>query len=156
MTGIKASEIVGKRVLEALPQTEQYWIDLYGKVALTGEPIQFENYHQGLDRYYSVSSYAPIPGQFVAIFMDVTDRRRAEEALQDKNRELDLYFNTVLDLLCIADTDGYFRRMNPQWKELLGWELDELEGHNFYDFIHPDDVEKTRNAVENSALKKRY
>ena len=32
--------------------------------------------------------------------------------------ELDRYFTSSLDLLCIADADGYFRRLNPEWRKL--------------------------------------
>ncbi len=44
MTGLKREEIIGKTVLDVLPRTEPYWIDTYGRVALTGKSIRFENY----------------------------------------------------------------------------------------------------------------
>ena len=46
MTGLSAISIVGKTVLEVLPGTEEHWIQTYGQVALTGQPIHFENYAQ--------------------------------------------------------------------------------------------------------------
>jgi PAS domain S-box-containing protein len=74
---------------------------------------------------------------------DITARNRAEQALREKTDELNRYFSASLDLFCIADTDGYFRRLNPEWEKTLGYTLQELEGHRFYDFIHPDDLEST-------------
>ena len=44
LTGLKEQEIIGKTVLEVMPSTEPYWINLYGKVASSGEPISFESY----------------------------------------------------------------------------------------------------------------
>jgi signal transduction histidine kinase len=44
--------------------------------------------------------------------LDITERRRAEDALREKAAELDRHFLHALDLLCIADTDGYFHRVN--------------------------------------------
>ena len=74
---------------------------------------------------------------------DITERKRAEQALQAKTEELDRYFTSSLDLLCIADTDGYFRRLNPAWETTLGYPIAELEGRQFLDFVHPDDLEAT-------------
>lgn len=78
MTGLKADTIVGKRVLEVLPNTEQYWIDVFGKVALTGEVASLEDYSQELGRYYRVTAYRPEPMQFAAIVEDVTERKQVE------------------------------------------------------------------------------
>lgn len=43
MTGLKMKDIAGKTVLEIMPNTERHWIEIYGKVAITGEPAVFEN-----------------------------------------------------------------------------------------------------------------
>ncbi len=81
------------------------------------------------------------------IFFDTTERRRAEEALRVKTEELDRYFTSSLDLLCIADTDGYFRRLNPEWERTLGYAPDDLVGKRFLDLVHPEDEEATLRAV---------
>ena len=59
-----------------MPGTEDYWIQTYGKVALTGEPIHFKNFAARLDRHYEVFAYSPVPRQFAAMFTDVTDEKR--------------------------------------------------------------------------------
>ncbi len=79
LTGLKAQDISGKTVLEIIPETEQHWIDTYGAVALTGDPIFFENYSEGLGKHFQVTAFRPAPMQFVTIFVDITDRKRAEE-----------------------------------------------------------------------------
>lgn len=78
---------------------------------------------------------------------DITERKQAETALREKTEELDLYFTNSLDLLCIADTDGYFRRLNPEWEKTLGYTIEELVGQKFLDFVHPEDYDSTINAV---------
>jgi len=78
---------------------------------------------------------------------DITDRKLAEEALREKTEEFNRFFTASLDLFCIADTEGYFRRLNPEWEKTLGYTLDELEGHRFLDFVHPDDLASTLSAV---------
>jgi PAS domain S-box-containing protein len=88
LTGLRASEVVGRTVLEVLPGTEKHWIERYGRVALTGETVQFNDYSEELDAYYEVLAYCPEPGQFAVLFSDVTERRKAEQALQAKNEEM--------------------------------------------------------------------
>jgi len=78
---------------------------------------------------------------------DVTARKLAEEALRVKTEELEGFFSSAVDLLCIADTDGYFRRLNREWEHVTGYGLSELEGRRFLDFIHPDDIESTLQIV---------
>ena len=69
----------------------------------------------------------------------------AVEELRAKSEELDEYFRSSLDMLCIATADdGRFIRLNPQWESVLGYPLTELEGRPFLDFVHPDDVDRTR------------
>jgi PAS domain S-box-containing protein len=88
LTGLQASTMVGRTVLEVLPATESYWIETFGRVAITREPVEFSNYSQELGKYYDVSAYSPGPGQFAVIFMDVTERKRAEEAIQRVTEDL--------------------------------------------------------------------
>lgn len=67
--------------------------------------------------------------------------RALYEQAQLNAQELENFFGCSLDLLCIADTDGYFRRLNREWERVLGYRLDELEGQRLLDFVHPDDLE---------------
>lgn len=78
---------------------------------------------------------------------EIEERRQIEEALREKTEELDRYFTLSLDLLCIADTEGFFRRLNPEWQKTLGYTLAELEGRRFLDFVHPDDMVGTLAAI---------
>lgn len=81
LTGLKAEEITGKTVLEVLPNTESYWIENYGKVALTGKPLQYENYSKELGKYFEVTAYSPKQGQFAVIMADITTRRKADDEI---------------------------------------------------------------------------
>ena len=78
---------------------------------------------------------------------DITERRQTEEQLWEKTSQLESFFNVALDLLCIADTNGNFIKVNKAWEEILGYPTIELEKKKFLDFIHPDDIESTREAI---------
>ena len=91
MTGI-GREAIGKRATEVLPGIEKdpsNWIQIYGKVAQTGEPARFENYSQSLKKWYSVSAYSPIKGYFVAVLEDVTERKQTQEKLEEYSKNLE-------------------------------------------------------------------
>ncbi|MCU0464321.1 MAG: PAS domain-containing protein [Anaerolineae bacterium] len=66
---------------------------------------------------------------------------------EQAHAELERFFSLALDLLCIADTDGTFLKLNPQWVNTLGYRLDELEGKRFLDLVHPDDLPATLEAI---------
>ncbi|MGH9450221.1 MAG: PAS domain-containing sensor histidine kinase [Terriglobia bacterium] len=61
-------------------------------------------------------------------------------SLAGKPEELDPFFTVSLDLLCIANMDGYFLRLNPEWETTLGYRIDELHNKRFVEFVHPDDI----------------
>lgn len=84
----------------------------------------------------------------LGVAYDITSRINAEMEVEQKSDELERYFNNSLDLLCIADLQGYLRKVNPEWTNLLGYSADELEGKRFFDFIHPDDIESTNFAIK--------
>lgn len=61
-------------------------------------------------------------------------------------RDLERLFDVSLDLLCIAGFDGYFKRLNPSFERVLGYSGEELMSRPFLEFVHPDDVERARDA----------
>jgi len=90
ITHLPRERWIGHTVKEILPGTEAYWIETYGQVALSGEPIQFENYSADLDRWYQVYAFSPERGQFAVLSMEITERKKAEEQIQRMNEELEL------------------------------------------------------------------
>lgn len=88
LTGLKGEAVVGHTVREVMPAIEQEWIDIYGAVALTGEPARFEQYAAPLGRYFEVLAYSPQPRQFVTVFSDVTAQKQWARSLQRLNRAL--------------------------------------------------------------------
>ncbi len=90
VTGLKKEDIINKRVKELMPNTESYWIENFGNVAITGQPISFSNFSVELNRYFETRAYAPQKGYFAVIFSDITERRKDTIELELHNKRLEL------------------------------------------------------------------
>ena len=135
LTGLNASEIIGRTVLEVLPNTEQIWIDNYGWVAMTGSPIYFENYSQALGRHYEVTSYSPKKGQFATVFHDITERKRMEQALEKQHAFLRQIIDANPNFIYTRDYTGRFTLANQALVEAMGVSSSaELIGKTDYEF----------------------
>jgi PAS domain-containing protein len=58
----------------------------------------------------------------------LSEVRKREVILAEKTEEIERFFTVSLDLLCIADIDGYFHRLNKSWEKTLGYSIEELQG----------------------------
>ncbi len=144
MTGLKAKNTVGKRVTEVLPDIGEDpfdWIAFYGEIALNGGEKTFDQRSDPLNRWYRVTVTSHETGLFSTIFYDISSEKR-------KSEELEQFFSVNLDLLCIADTDGNFIKVNEAWHEILGYSVEELEKSRFLDFVHPEDYHATIEAMQ--------
>lgn len=79
---------------------------------------------------------------------DASIRAEIQDTLEQKSLMLDAFFDNALDLFCIANMDGYFIRLNREWQNTLGYKLNDLEGHRFLDFVHPDDIQPTLEVMK--------
>jgi PAS domain S-box-containing protein len=84
LTGLAADMVVGKTVREVMPGTEEAWIERFGKVALTGEPAQFQHFSRELGKHFEVSAFSLAPMRVACSFVDVT----AIKAAAEREREL--------------------------------------------------------------------
>jgi len=82
-------DAVGKRMRELAPAHEAHWFEIYGKIALTGEPAHFINDAKALNRVYDVHAYRvgePEQRRVAIVFNDISDYKRAEEELRRSER----------------------------------------------------------------------
>jgi PAS domain S-box-containing protein len=144
------------------PEWREHEAQYLAELRRTGKPVRFEK-----EFFRKDGSRVPIelfvhqendeggnPLYYYSFITDLTERKQSENFKKENEEryrslaaELENFFQVNLDLLCIADMDGYFRKLNPQWERTLGFTLDELEGHRFLDLVHPDDLEATLAAI---------
>jgi PAS domain S-box-containing protein len=121
LTGLKRENVVGRTLNEVLPGDDPKWLEMYGAVALSGKPVQFENYSPALARHYEVLAYQPAPRQFAVIFMDITARKRAEAALEASEVQYRRLFESAKDGILILNAQtGMIEDVNPYLIERLG------------------------------------
>ncbi|RQD74551.1 chemotaxis protein CheB [Desulfonatronospira sp. MSAO_Bac3] len=88
MTGLKARDILGRRVLEVLPETEESWIQRYARVALGGPPEDIQDYSLELQKYFKVRVFSPEYKKFAVIFDEIRDTSDISRALRDCEEKL--------------------------------------------------------------------
>jgi len=145
MTGLKTENIVGRTVLEVLPETERLWIETYGCVALTGEPAFFESYAKALDKYFEVSAFRSAPNRFVTVFADITGRKKAEKKLEESETLYRKLFedHTAVKLMVNPDT-GDIIDANKAAGNFYGWSREQLRQMKIQDIntLPPDEIKK--------------
>lgn len=75
MTGMKKTDCVGRTIKEITPETDNYWIDTYGKVTITGVSEKYENFSEGTGKYFEIYAFRPKENHFAVIVNDVTDKK---------------------------------------------------------------------------------
>jgi PAS domain S-box-containing protein len=98
-------------------------------------------------RHYNAVLFRKLEKKVLDLEQEIVSRERIAQELREKTEELDRYFNDALDLFCIADTDGRFRRLNKQWERTSGYPLETLQGKSLLDFTHPDDLKSTERTL---------
>ena len=138
LTGLRAGDVVGRRVSEVVPGIDDSWIARYGKVVLTGEPVQFDDYSSHLGKYFEVRAFRAGPGQFAVVFQDITERRRAAAALSESEANFRLLVETGPEAIFIQ-TRGCLTYLNSTALKLFQADsAEELIGRPLTDRIHPD------------------
>ena len=152
LTGLK--DITAKHVLEAIPDIRKQTPELfnaYGRVASGGHPEMFEIDFKPLKQWLKVSVFSPEKGYFVAVFEDVTERRRAEEALQESEKKYHGLYDSMMDAFATVAMDGRIMLFNESFREMIGYEKDEVYNLTYSDLTpdkwHAFEAEIIKNQV---------
>lgn len=137
-TGLRVGDILGKRVTEVIPGIEKTGlIELYGRVVLTGEPLNFEQFVEPLGRHYAISVYRIVEDRFATVFSDVTEHKRIELTLRDNEAMLRSITDAAQEAIIMIDSQGVVTFWNPAAEKILGYSTDEVMGRNLHELIAP-------------------
>jgi len=151
--GVDNSGFVGQTIEEAFPPLADTEVPArYREAAAQGTSWQTEQIdydHGGVAGAYEVSAFQTAPNEVAVMFLDITERKRAEEALRDSETR----FRSVIEQLSDATYilfNGRFDLVNPRFCELVGVTAEEASGPDFefWDLVAPDSVPVVRKRQE--------
>jgi PAS domain S-box-containing protein len=145
-------DAAGKRMRELVPAHEEHWFEMYGKVALTGEPARFINEARALNRWYDVHAYRvgePEMRRVAIVFDDFSDYKRAEEQLQKLNRTLEARSNSDQAILHATEEPAFLREVCRIITRDCGHAM-------VWIGVAEDDVRKTVRPVAHSGFEEGY
>ncbi|MFA4965115.1 MAG: diguanylate cyclase [Thermoleophilia bacterium] len=130
LTGL--ADVVSKRVSELIPgvrQTNPELFEIYGRAALHGERSRFETRIEALGIWFSIAVYSPRKNHFVAIFEDITDRKRT----QDRLRLTQVSVDRAADLIHWVEPSGALFYVSDSNCRRHGYSREEMLGLNVID-----------------------
>ncbi|WP_218013776.1 PAS domain S-box protein [Rubellimicrobium rubrum] len=166
------ADAVGKRVREILPDEAEGWVELYGRVLRTGEPVRFERELVATGRHLELSAFRVEPAsrrQVAVLFQDISARKSTEVQLRDseaalrklnetlelrveeRTTQLNRLWRLSEDMLARAAFDGMMSAVSPAWTRVLGWTEAELLARPYASFMHPEDAGATLAALTRMA-----
>ena len=138
LTGLGPDKI-GKNLSEIFPNMSdaQKWIKTFGDVGISGQPIHLEMYSTALAKWFSISAYCPQRGYFAIIFEDISNRRRAEQALAESTQLYKTIFENSQDgfqlVEVIQDKNGKpvdikILEVNSAYERIIGVKVSDITG----------------------------
>ena len=109
LTGI--TKAMGRKVSEIIPgirESNLELLEIYGKAARTGKSTKFETYIDELKIWFSISVYSVEKDHFVAVFDNITERKRTEKSIVESNRQLKALVTSLDDIVFEVDAQGTY------------------------------------------------
>ncbi|MEI6034676.1 MAG: PAS domain S-box protein [Verrucomicrobiae bacterium] len=126
-TGLK--NVVGKKASEVLPgirEADPGLLEIFGRVASTGQPDFFETFVESMQMWFAISVFSPTPGHFAAMFDVITERKKSEEALRNLGAAVEQNPASIV----ITNLAGEIEYVNPKFCAVTGYTAEEAKGQN--------------------------
>ncbi len=154
--GYSALEAVGRPIDIIVPPDRR--AEVHNILDRVGRGERIEHYEtarvhrdgRSLDVFLSISPIRSAAGDIIGASKsarDITESKLTEKALDQEIEERRRIFETSHDLILVTDTAGNFVQVSPSVTSILGYEPADMVGHSAVEFIHPDDLDNTRNEM---------
>ncbi|MFO7868076.1 MAG: PAS domain S-box protein [Bacteroidales bacterium] len=130
--GVGKDCVIGKTIFELMPDFNQDLLQVYTKVAETGESTTIEYYVKELDKYFEIYVYQPKKGQFATIFNDITTCKQAINLLTESESRLMKIIEHAPDAIYVINADWKIVQTNPKASIDTGYSREELESLYIY------------------------
>lgn len=150
LTGLKREKVVGRKVTDAIrgiKENNPELFEIYGKVSETGNEERFEVFVETLKIWLSILAYSPKKGYFAAVFENITERKKNENALLESQQKFSALFNANPEATIFYDNDFHVIEANRRFSELFGYSLDEIQGKDIVDILVPESAKKETETI---------
>lgn len=135
LTGLK--DAIGKTALQLVPNLERHWLESYGKVAITGQPLRFIEGSEAMGKWFEVYAFrmdASDSKKVALLFTDISERIKSEEALRQSEKNLR---NTILQapfaMAILTGPTFIVEIANERMYELWGRGKEDLLGKSIFE-----------------------
>lgn len=146
ITGLKASDVIGQKATEVIPGLRTGgvdWVFLYEKLVFSGRNEVFEEYSEGLGKWFKVFATTPSKGYFVTWFIDISSEKKALKQFEQSEKRYKGLVSSQTDLIVRIDIENRFTFVNDAYCRMFNKTRDELLGKTFTPLVHEEDVAHT-------------
>jgi PAS domain S-box-containing protein len=157
--GFSADEAIGKSIDIIVPdglrsEVRDILDQVHSGIAIQNyETVRISRDGRAIDVSLSNSPVKSQSGEIVGvteIARDLSETRKTQIALRQQIEERQRIFETSQDLILVTDPQGNFVQVSPSSASILGYQPEEMIGHSAVKFIHPDDLESTREEMRSA------
>ncbi len=148
-TALYDGQVVNRTATD-LYQMPAEFITAFWRVHKFHDEVQFTEMTSPVTgRFLLVATSPFVNDRFVTSFIDITDRKEAEEKLRQSEAIKNKMISNIGDVIVIIDKDGINRYKSPNIEQLFGWTPEDAIGKSTWENVHPEDVELAQNFVGN-------
>lgn len=155
LAGLSARELIGSTPADVLPPERAARVSAtYREVFDSGISTSLEQtgtLPRGLivthTRYHPLRDELGNVVRILGIAEDITERKQAEEALRVSEQRFRALIEHATDVITVLSADGEIRYQSPSITKMLGYRPEELIGRSAFEFVHPEDAPRTRQAL---------
>ncbi|MDQ3123595.1 MAG: PAS domain S-box protein [bacterium] len=145
LTGLKNP--VGKKARKLVPNLEEHWFEIYGKVALTGKSVHFTESSEAMGRWYDVHA-SRVGGKesrkVALLFTDITDKKKAETSKLSAANQMTEVLESMGDAFFVLDKDWKIILVNRHQEKISQTKRKDTLGKSFWD-VFPATAEADSN-----------
>lgn len=135
---LKNDDVTGRPASEIYNTFPPPFLDIYARVAETGEPEKFDTWFPPMKKHFLISTFSPARGQFATVFEDITERKNMETSLRQSEEKYRTYIENAPEGVFIADEKGNYIDVNPAACNMTGYQREELLTMSIRDLASPE------------------